>query len=66
MTLVEALNHMRQAGFLQARESRSRLYRDIEDMLREAELDLNDYTPNPVAGEIVQNHPAPSAHFQCH
>jgi len=65
MTLVEALMQMRQGGFLQAKEDRSRFYRDIEDMLAEAELDLNDYTPNARTGEIVQNHPAPSAHFHC-
>ena len=65
MTLVEAMKHMRQAGFLQAKEDRSRFYRDIEDMLGEADLDLNDYTPNTQTGEIVQNHSAPSAHFHC-
>ena len=65
MTLVEAMMQMRQAGFVQAREDRSRFFRDIEDMLDEAGLDLNDYTPRPKSGEIVQNHPAPSCHFSC-
>jgi hypothetical protein len=65
MTLVQAMMQMRQAGFVRAREDRSRFFRDIEELLDEAELDLNDYTPKPKTAEIVQNHPAPSCHFCC-
>ncbi len=65
MTLVEALNVMRQAGFLQAKDTHSRFFKDIEELLFEAALDLNDYTPKINTGEIVQNHQNPSAHFQC-
>ncbi len=65
MTLVEALNVMRQAGFIQVKDTNSRFFKDIEELLPEAALDLNDYTPNVHNGEIVQNHRNPSAHFQC-
>jgi len=65
MTLVEALNTMRQAGFTQAKDTHSRFFKDIEELLPEAALDLNDYTPKINTVEIVQNHPTPSAHFQC-
>ena len=65
MTLVEALNVMRQAGFLQVKDTHSRFFKDIEELLPEAKLDLNDYTPNIHTGEVVQNLPNPSAHYQC-
>ena len=65
MTLVEALNVMRQAGFLQAKDTHSRFFKDIEELLPEAKLDLNDYTPKINTGEIVQNHRTPSAQYQC-
>ena len=65
MTLVEALNVMRQAGFTQAKDTYSRFFKDIEELLPEAKLDLNDYTPKINTGEIVRNLPNPSAHFQC-
>ena len=65
MTLAQAMKHMQEAGFIQAKETRSRFFRDIEDLLAEAEFDLNDYTPRPQTGEIVQNHPKPSSHYNC-
>ena len=65
MTLVEALNVMRQAGFLQVKDTHSRFFKDIEEVLPEAKLDLNDYTPKINTGEIVQNHQTPSAQYQC-
>jgi len=65
MNLVEALNTMRQAGFIQVKDTHSRFFRDIEELLKEAALDLNDYTPKITTGEIVQNHQKPSAHYQC-
>jgi hypothetical protein len=65
MTLVEALNVMRQAGFLQAKDTHSRFFKNIEEVLKEAAQDLNDYTPNTRTGEIVQNHRNPSAQYQC-
>jgi hypothetical protein len=65
MTLVEALNVMRQAGFLQVKDTHSRFFKDIEELLTEAKLDLNDYTPNIHTGEIAQNLPNPSAHYHC-
>jgi hypothetical protein len=65
MTFVEALNAMRQAGFMQVKDTHSRFFKDIEEVLREAALDLNDYTPNVRTGEIVQNPPNPNTHYQC-
>jgi len=65
MTLTEAMKTMQQAGFLQARDSHSRFFKDIEKLLFEAKLDLNDYTPKVQTGEIVQNHPIPSVYYQC-
>ena len=65
MTLTQALVEMRQAGYLQAKEDRCRFFKEIDVLLAEAELDLNDYTPNVKTGEIVQNHPAPSTHYSC-
>lgn len=65
MTLIEALTTMRQAGFIQAKDSHSRFFKDIEELLFEAKFDLNDYTPKVQTGEIVQNHPNPSVHYQC-
>jgi len=65
MTLVEALNVMRQAGFIQVKDTHSRFFKNIEEVLKEAKLDLNDYTPNTHTGEIVQNHRNPSAQYQC-
>jgi len=46
MTLVEALKTMRKAGFIQAKDTHSRFFKNIEELFVEAELDLNDYTPN--------------------
>jgi hypothetical protein len=65
MTLVEALNVMRQAGFIQVKDTHSRFFKNIEEVLKEAKLDLNDYTPNTHTGEIAQNHRTPSAQYQC-
>lgn len=65
MTLVEAFHEMRQAGFIQAKDRHSHCFRDIDEWLGEAELDLNDYTPRPQAGDIVQNHSRPCNHFEC-
>jgi len=65
MTLVEALKTMRQAGFVQVKDAHSRFFKDIEELLSEAKLDLNDYTPNIHTGQIVRNPPNPSAHYQC-
>jgi len=65
MTLVEALKTMRESGFLQIKDVHSRFFKDIEELLPEAKLDLNDYTPNARTGEITQNHPNPSVHYQC-
>ncbi len=65
MNLVEAIQTMRQAGFIQAKDQHSHFFKNLEELLPEAELDLNDYTPNTRTGEITQNHPHPSMHFQC-
>ena len=65
MNLVEALNVMNQAGFTQVKDTHSRFFKNIEEVLREAVLDLNDYTPNIRTGEIVRNPPNPSAYFYC-
>ncbi len=65
MTLIEAIKTMRQAGFIQAKDTHSHFFRDFEDLLPEAALDLNDYAANVQTGEIVQNHSSPSNHYQC-
>jgi hypothetical protein len=65
MTLIKAIETMREAGFIQAKDAHSRFFRDLDELLPEAKLDLNDYTPNVQTGEIAQNHPKPSAHYQC-
>lgn len=65
MTLIEAIKTMQKAGFIQAKDPHSRFLRDLEELLVEAKLDLNDYTPNVRTGEIVQNHPNPSVNYQC-
>ena len=65
MNLTEAIKTMQKAGFIQAKDPHSRFLRDLEEFLPEAELDLNDYTPNVQTGEITQNHPNPCTHFHC-
>ena len=65
MTLVQALRAMREAGYRQVLDRHSHFPKDIENVLEEADRDLNDYTPDPATGEIAQNHERPCNHFQC-
>ncbi len=65
MTLVEALHTMRRAGFTQVLDRHSHFPKEIEDVLGEADLDLNDYTPRPDHADIIQNHPHPCNHYVC-
>ena len=65
MTLVQALQVMLDAGFTQVKDDYSRFPKQIVDVLGEAALDLNDYTPEPETGKIVQNHDTPCYHLVC-
>jgi len=62
MTLVQALQAMLDAGFTQVKDDYSRRPKPIVEFLEEARLDLNDYTPDPKTGRIVQNHDTPCYH----
>ena len=65
MTLVQALQVMLDAGFTQVKDGYSRFPKQIIDVLEEAKLDLNDYTPDPQTGRINQNHDTPCYHHVC-
>ena len=65
MTLCEAFQLMREAGYAQVLDNYSHFPRDIAECLHEARNDLNDYTPDPSSGTIVQNHDRPSNRYQC-
>jgi len=65
MTLREALETMAAAGYTQVRDDHSRHPHDIQEWLEQSQWDLNDYTPHPETGKIVQNHDRPCNHFVC-